>query len=106
MTRLTQIAETPSGDVTKFTYDGANNLLSETRTGTKPYSGAYTYDRSNRRKTAVVITNGITTHNGTYFYDGAGRLAQVVDSATGLTEVYTWNPDGTLATSPGPVGSG
>ena len=104
--RITQITETPSGDVTQFTYDGANNLLSETRTGTKPYSGAYTYDRSNRRKTARVITNGITTHNGAYSYDGAGRLSQVVDSATGLTEVYTWNPDGTMASSPGPAGSG
>ena len=92
--------------MTQFTYDGANNLLSETRTGTKPYSGAYTYDRSNRRKTARVITNGITTHNGAYSYDGAGRLSQVVDSATGLTEVYTWNPDGTMASSPGPAGSG
>ena len=104
--RVTQITEQPSGDVTVFTYDGANNLLSETRTGVKPYSGVYTYDMSNRRKTAFVITNGVTTHHGTYTYDGAGRLSQVVDSATSLTEIYTWNNDGTLASSPGPAGSG
>ena len=99
--RITSITELPSGDVTSFGYDNADNLLSETRTGTKPYSGTYTYDKTNRRKTALVVTNGTTTHNGTYTYDGAGRLTQVVDSATRLTEVYTWNADGTLATSPG-----
>jgi len=99
--RITSITELPSGDVTSFGYDNANNLLSETRTGTKPYSGTYTYDKTNRRKTALVVTNGTTTHNGTYTYDGAGRLTQVVDSATGLTEVYTWNNDGTLASAPG-----
>ena len=99
--RITQITESPSGDVTSFGYDNADNLLTETRTGTKPYSGSYTYDKTNRRKTAVVITNGTTTHNGTYTYDGAGRLTQVVDSATSTTEAYTWNVDGTLASSPG-----
>jgi YD repeat-containing protein len=104
--RLTSITEQPSGDVTTFTYDSADNLLTETRTGTKPYSGTYTYDKSNRRKTAIVVTNGVTMHNGTYTYDAAGRLSQVVDSATGLTEVYTWNNDGTLARYPGPTGSG
>ena len=92
--------------MTTFTYDNANNLLTETRTGTKPYSGTYTYDKSNRRKTALVITGGVTTHNGAYTYDTAGRLSQVVDSATGLTETYAWNNDGTLARYPGPVGSG
>ena len=104
--RLTGITEQPSGDVTVFTYDNADNLLTETRTGTKPYSGTYTYDKSNRRKTALVIANGVTTHNGVYTYDAAGRLSQVVDSATGLTEVYTWNNDGTLARYPGSAGSG
>ena len=99
--RITSITEQPSGDITTFSYDNANNLLSEVRTGTRPYSGTYTYDMSNRRKTALVVTNGVTTHNGTYTYDGAGRLTQVVDSATSLTETYTWNNDGTLASAPG-----
>ena len=54
-----------------------------------------------RRKMALVIMNGITVHNGAYTYDAAGRLSQVVDAATSLTEVYTWNNDGTLASAPG-----
>ncbi len=41
-------------------------------------------------------------HNGSYSYDGAGRLDQCIDSATGLNEIYTWNADGTLASMPGP----
>ncbi len=100
--RLSQIVETPSNDVTTYSYDNADRLLSEVRTGTKPYSGAYTYDDAGRRLSALVITNGVTTHNGTYSYDGAGRLQQVVDSATSLTENYVWNADGTLASYPGP----
>ena len=104
--RIHQITKTPSGDVTVFGYDHADNLLSETRTGTKPYSGTYHYDQSNRRLGAYVVTNGMVVHNGTYSYDPAGRLIQVIDSATGLTETYVWNNDGTLASSPGPSGSG
>lgn len=104
--RLTQITETPSGDVTAFTYDGANNLLTETRTGAQPYSGQYHYDASNRRTSAYVVTNGVVVHNGAYSYDASGRLIQVIDSATSTTETYVWNPDGTLASSPGPIGSG
>ena len=46
--------------------------------------------------------NGVVVHNGSYSYDGGGRLAQVVDSATNQTEVYGWNGDGTLASAPGP----
>ncbi len=41
-------------------------------------------------------------HRGTYTYDGAGRLIQVVDAATNTTETYVWNADGTLASFPGP----
>ena len=88
--------------MTTYSYDNADRLLSEVRTGTKPYSGSYTYDDAGRRLTALVITNGVTTHNGTYSYDGAGRLLQVADSATSLTENYVWNADGTLASYPGP----
>ena len=99
--RLSSITEQPSGDVTAFTYDNADRLLSEQRIGTRPYSGTYAYDNSGLRTAAVIVTNGVTTHNGVYSYDGAGRLVQVVDSATGLTELYTWNNDGTLASAPG-----
>jgi len=45
---------------------------------------------------------GVETHRGTYTYDGAGRLIQVVDAATNTTEAYVWNADGTLASFPGP----
>jgi|GEM_PF-3283895 len=41
-------------------------------------------------------------HRGTYTVDGAGRLNQVVDTATNTTENYVWNADGTLASFPGP----
>ncbi len=99
--QLSRIVESPSGDVTTYSYDPAGNLLNEIRTGQRPYSGAYTYWSDSNRKTADVITNGVTVHNGTYSYDGAGRLDQCIDSATGLTEIYSWNADGTLASMPG-----
>ena len=100
--QLSKVTESPSGDVTTYSYDLAGNLLNEVRTGQRPYSGTYTYWSDSNRKTADVITNGVTVHNGTYSYDGAGRLDQCIDSATGLTEIYNWNADGTLATMPGP----
>ena len=100
--QLSKVTESPSGDVTAYSYDPAGNLLNEVRTGQRSYSGTYTYWSDGNRKTADVITNGITVHNGSYSYDGAGRLDQCIDSATGLTEIYTWNADGTLASMPGP----
>ncbi len=99
---ILNITESPSGDVTTYQNDAAGNLLDEQRTGQRPYSGAYTYFADNNRKTALVITNGVTVHNGAYSYDNGGRLSQVIDSATNLTEEYTWNADNTLATMPGP----
>ena len=99
--QLSRIVESPSGDVTTYSYDGAGNMLNEARTGQASYSGAYTYWSDGNRKTADVINNlGQTVHNGAYSYDGAGRLDQCIDSATGLTEIYTWNADTTLATMP------
>ena len=63
--------------------------------------GSYSYYADGSRKSADVVTNGVTVHNGAYSYDGGGRLVQVVDSATNLTEEYAWNADGTLASMPG-----
>ena len=99
--RITQIVEQPSGDTTSFTYDDSGRILSENRTGTKPYTSCYTYDSRGNRLTAVRAENGVTSHNGTYTYDDSGRLTQCVDTATGITETYAWNNDNTLASSPG-----
>jgi hypothetical protein len=46
----------------------------------------------------------LTSHNGTYPYDNAGRLTNVSDTVatSGLGGTYSWNADGTLATMPGP----
>jgi YD repeat-containing protein len=100
--RLTQVTESPSGAVTTYQYDGAGRLLSESRMNERPYSGVYTYEARGLRATAMRDENGVVSHNGTYSYDDSGRLTQCVDSATGLTELYTWNPDSTLASYPGP----
>ena len=97
--QLTQVIEQPSGDITTYNYSTVGNLLTEVRSSARPYSRTYTYDTSGKRKTAVVVTNGVTTHNGTYTYDGAGRLTTVVDTATNTTENYVWNSDGNLASS-------
>ncbi len=47
-----------------------------------------------------MITNGVTVHDGSYSYDNGDKLSQVRDSATKLTEKYTWYTDNTLATLP------
>lgn len=51
-----------------------------------------------------MVIDGTTVHDGQYSYDGAGRLYEVYDTAPNppVTEDYTWNDDGTLASSPGP----
>ena len=82
-----------TGDLTAFTYDETDNLLTEMRTGSKPYSGAYSYDKTGLRHTAQT-QNGAPTnpptyvHNGTYSYDGVGRLSTVADAAMGLNETH------------------
>ena len=48
------------------------------------------------------MEGAVTSHSGTYSYDDASRLTQCVDTATGLTEFYTWNADSTLSSYPGP----
>ena len=97
-----------TGDVTTFGYDQGDNLLNEARTGSRTYSGAYTYDKTNWRKTALTVTNGITSHNGAYTYDGAGWLSQVIDAVSNpaTNEAYAWYSDGTLSSYPHPTQSG
>jgi YD repeat-containing protein len=100
--RPVQITEQPSGDITTFGYDDAGRMLSEARIGARPYSGEYQYNSRGLRTWARRIENGVTSHDGTYSYDDAGRLTQVVDAATQATELYAWNADDTLASYPGP----
>ena len=102
LNRISTITEAPSGDVTTLGYDSAGRVLSENRVGARAYTSSYSYDSRGNRATAVRTEAGVASHNGTYTYDNAGRLTQCVDSTTGLTEIYTWNNDGTLASSPGP----
>ena len=77
--------------------------MNEQRTGRRPYSGAYSYFADNNRKTALVITNGVTVHDGAYSYDNGGRLSQVIDSATNIPIEYTWHADNTPATMSAPT---
>ena len=100
--RLTQVTEQPSGDVTTYQYDAAGRLVAENRTGQRAYSSQYTYDSRGNRVTAFRSEGGVVSHNATYTYDDAGRLTQVVDAANNTTEVFTWYPDGTVASYPGP----
>ena len=96
-----------TGDTTALTYDPEDNLLTESRSGTYPYNGTYSYvDKTNLRTSAQTDKGGIPTHNGAYSYDGAGRLTQVIDSVNSLTEGYTWYADGTLSAYPLPGSNG
>ena len=99
---VTQITEEPSGAVTTFTYDSRGRCTHETRTGTNPYTGVYTYNAIGQILSAVRSENGVVSHNGAYTYSGAGLLTLCDDSATGINESYTWYNDGSLATFPGP----
>ncbi|HSV72424.1 MAG TPA: DUF6531 domain-containing protein [Chthonomonadales bacterium] len=100
--RLAQVVEQPSGDITTYHYDAAGRILSENRTGQRSYASQYAYDSRGNRTTAVRSEGGVTTHDGVYSYDDAGRLVQVFDAATNATETYVWHADSTLARYPGP----
>lgn len=97
--RLTQAVESPNAATTTYAYDNANRLTSEDRTGVNAYLSDYTYDSRGLRATAFRSEGGVTSHDGTYTYDAASRLTQVVEEADGPTsyENYTWNNDSTLA---------
>ncbi len=106
--RLSQVQESGSGGsaTTTYSYDPANRLLTENRAGANPYASTYTYNSRGLRATAFRSENGVTSHNGTYTYDDAGRLTGVADTVpnSALGGAYTWNPDGTLVSSPGRSG--
>lgn len=102
--RLTQAVESPTTATTTYAYDNGNRLTSEDRTGANPYLSDYTYNSVGLRATAFRSEDGVTSHDGTYTYDDAGRMTQVVESASGsaVNEYYTWYDDNSLKTYPGP----
>jgi YD repeat-containing protein len=104
--RLKKVTEAPSGAETTYTYDGAGRLLTEDRdTGVTAgsYESLYTYNTRGLRDTGFRSEEGVTSHDATYSYDDAGRLEQVVESASGsaVNLDFTWHDDGTLASYPG-----
>jgi hypothetical protein len=96
--------ESPTTATTTYAYDDANRLTSEDRTGANPYLSDYTYNSRGLRATAFRSEGGVTSHDGTYTYDAASRLTQVVEEASGsaINEYYTWYDDDALKTYPGP----
>ena len=78
--RITQIVDSVSGTITR-TYDGMNNLLSET---TPQGTASYTYDHADRRASMTVA--GQLTVN--YTYDNADRLTQITQGSSTATFAY------------------
>ncbi len=105
--------ETVDSLTTSYTYDTANQLLTESNTG---YSSTYTYDSNGNRSSQVlngttysysydsgdklntVISGGTTAKS--YTYDGAGRTHAVVTSAGTTTLSYDYEDRVTGITYP------
>ena len=112
------------GSATTYAYDDDGQLLSETRTGTHPYSIVYSYDEVGNRTNK--IEGGLTT---TYVYDVANELISqetrdsshaVVSQGTttydangnvtaqtqdGQTTSFVWNPQNYLMRETAPDGT-
>lgn len=99
---LTQIAESPSGATTSYTYDAYRRITVEERLVDRPYRSEYTYSTTGKLATVKRWNNGVLVHNGTYTYNTADLLTSVSDAVTSTTETYTWHADQTLATFSGP----
>lgn len=88
-----------SGDVTTFSYDNADRLISEQRTGTRPYSGTYAYDNIGLRTSAVIVTNGgvCERRRGTSG-ESARTLGNPLALAFDLHKIgYRWRAAGTFS---------
>ena len=59
------------------------------------------YDGTTKNITSSLIPSGLAT---LYSYNGSQRLQSVVDLPINRTNTYTWNSDGTVATSTDPRG--
>ena len=109
----TSVAESDGSQVA-YGYDASYKLTSEIRTGTHPYSIAYTYDNVGNRltqtKDGVLTTSaynnrdqltGETGPNNTaYVYDHTGRITNKTDNAGSVN--YTWIDNDRLAQVSGP----
>jgi len=85
----TQVTEA-DGSVMAYTYDADGQLLSETRTGTRPYARTYSYDKVGNRTSKVEA--GLTT---TYVYDVANQLLsqETRDTSNSVVSQGTSNYD-------------
>jgi len=79
-----------SGDVTTWTYDNANQLTVEQRSGGSGYTTTYTYDDVGNRATKV-DSSGTTT----YTYNAGNRLTLITDPSSNLT-TNTYDNNGNL----------
>ena len=87
-------------------YDALSRLVSETRTGTGPYTGTWTYDAVSNRVAQTVggasatLTYDdddrlVTADGRTYTYDALGRMTSVTDGAQ--VDDYFWSATGRLS---------
>jgi RHS repeat-associated protein len=106
------------GAVTSYTYDRADQLIYERRSGALAYRRDYSYDAVGNRETVkigTVITTSTydaanqlqTQFDGTtlttFTYDGAGNRA--LQNAGGNLTTYTWNQENRLTTLKTPDGT-
>ena len=76
---------------TTYTYNAANRLVTETKTGNGVEAVlAYTYDANGNLRRRYTAASGYS--NITYEYDGFGQLTQL--QIAGVAASYTYNADG------------
>ncbi|MGB5047968.1 MAG: RHS repeat-associated core domain-containing protein, partial [Caldilineaceae bacterium] len=84
-----------NGDVLAYTYDDANRLTGEQRTGGVSYSQTFAYDAADNR--TRLVRDGTTT---TYQYNAANQLTQ---SSGGQNQTYTYDARSRLVGMSGDV---
>ncbi|HCR55128.1 MAG TPA: hypothetical protein DIW27_11980 [Cytophagales bacterium] len=86
--------------VTKFIYNSYGDVLTQTTiTGTtQVHKMTLTYDSVGREKTKKEDIVGVTTPDYDYSYDSLGRLTEVKDGATTISQ-YTYDNNGNRHTS-------
>jgi len=79
------------GSRVDYGYDDLYRLTAETRTGTEPYSIAYTYDNVGNRITQT--RDGVTTN---YVYNNRDQLTS--EDSAGVITLYTYDQAGRMTT--------